>query len=257
VPLLWAEMSESLDEARSGLAAREGTPIDRIGCWPSTEPFPHKEAIAEWARAKEIDGVVWTALGPRFDADGEIASAEEIISYLRDLDDATKVKAEEYVRKAPPRIRTPYRALIERELGWTPQSRRGKRMDWTGKKYGFCVNCAATSYPERRRGYCSRCFSAADALRKIDAWDPHDQTTWHGCPYRKDSIRVPNPTAYIERCKSTFRAALERRRLVEARCRGDEHLPSHDVELQWRGLAFDLSVRDRKAFDLKSRHACA
>jgi hypothetical protein len=122
VPVLWSEMAiDNLDAARRDLAAREHTPrIDRIGCWPSAESFPHVETIAAWGRAKGIDGVVWTALGPRFDADGEIASAEEIVAYLRSLAGNTKTSAEEYVRRAPPQIRTPNRAIIERELGWTP-----------------------------------------------------------------------------------------------------------------------------------------
>jgi hypothetical protein len=121
VPLLWAEMTNrNVDEARSHLAKREGTSDGWIGCYSSADSFPHIEAISAWARAKDIDGVVWTALPPRFDADDEVPSAEQVVMYLRSLDEETRAKAEEYVRKAPLQIRTPYRAIIERDLGWTP-----------------------------------------------------------------------------------------------------------------------------------------
>ena len=35
------------------------------------------------------------------------------------LEDPERAKAEEYVRKTPPQIRTAYREAIELELGWT------------------------------------------------------------------------------------------------------------------------------------------
>jgi hypothetical protein len=121
VPLFWAEMtSTDVDEARSDLAQREGTSVSRIGFYPSAEYFPYTEAISLWAREKGIGGVVWTALPPRLHDDGEVPTAEDVVAYLRSLDGETKTRAEEYVRKTPLQIKTPYRSTIERELGWTP-----------------------------------------------------------------------------------------------------------------------------------------
>ena len=44
-------------------------------------------------------------------------TAEQVIAYLRALDGEDRQKAEEYVRKAPAQIDTPYRRLIAQELG--------------------------------------------------------------------------------------------------------------------------------------------
>lgn len=45
-------------------------------------------------------------------------TGEEVVGLLRALDAAKRPEAEGYVRQAPAQIDTPYRRLIERELGW-------------------------------------------------------------------------------------------------------------------------------------------
>jgi hypothetical protein len=119
--LLWSVMQvTSAEEARRNLAAREKCAEGSIGYWPSDGGrFEHSDLIGSWAASKGIVGVVWTALGPKFDSSHSLASADEIVSYLRNLEEPTLSLAREYVRKTPPQIRTPYRAVIERELEWT------------------------------------------------------------------------------------------------------------------------------------------
>jgi hypothetical protein len=70
-------------------------------------------------RSYQIKGVVWTALKPKFANEYRKPSVEEVTRYLAGSG-VTKARAEEYVRRAPVQIRTPYRDRIERELGWHP-----------------------------------------------------------------------------------------------------------------------------------------
>jgi hypothetical protein len=123
VRVQWAEMTdERLGQARANLARREGS--DAIGEWPSTHQHEHSHTIAEWAKAKGLDAVVWTALEPKFNGvPGRIPSGQDVLAYLSGLVAAGKSHAaEEYVRRAPRQIRTPFREIIEAALGWTAES---------------------------------------------------------------------------------------------------------------------------------------
>ena len=123
VPTLWAEIyADDTDDARSRLALRESTVIERIGVWPCNKEYLHSEIIGRWATAKGLDAVIWTALGPKFDSkDDKIATLAQAIVYLRSLvDRGISASAEEYVRKAPVQISTPFRSAFETEFGWTP-----------------------------------------------------------------------------------------------------------------------------------------
>ena len=123
VPTLWAEMyADDIDDARRRLKLREGTVIERIGVWPYNGKYLHSKIIGRWATAKGISAVIWTALGPKFDGeDNKIATLAEAIAYLRSLvDRGMSASAEEYVRKAPAQISTPFRSAFETEFGWTP-----------------------------------------------------------------------------------------------------------------------------------------
>ena len=122
--VLWCELKvASIDAARHVLAEREGIKPHNagrlIGSWPN-EDHAFADQIGEWAAKKNIVGVVWTALGPRFGGKNETPSCEAVVGYLRGLSGETRMRAEEYVRNAPAAIRTANRTAIEEALGWTP-----------------------------------------------------------------------------------------------------------------------------------------
>ena len=128
VPVLWSTLSvDSLDDARQALAWREGISdsfLERsIGYWCPARISPHRESqqIGQWAGSRSLQGVVWTALKPRFEGKPFKPSCDQIISYLSELDEGSKRVAEKYIRNTPAQIRTSYRETIERELDWTAE----------------------------------------------------------------------------------------------------------------------------------------
>jgi len=141
-PVLWAYLTcPDMAEAHEALARREWgiDPLPRrwttqdwiswkkrtIACWTQLagSNSANAQQIAAWANGKKLDGVVWTILPPKYqEENGRVPSVAEILNYLKDLYDSKPKRhanAEEYVRKAPPQIRTNYRAAIETSLGWT------------------------------------------------------------------------------------------------------------------------------------------
>lgn len=127
VTTLWAHLDvESLDEAKEALATREGIANGNIkhsiGSWLSTDVSsdPHASLVAEWSIKRSIDGLVWTALKPRFGRLQRMPRLEEVIEHLGRLGGIERVAAEEYVRLAPRQITTPYRSAIQEKLGWNP-----------------------------------------------------------------------------------------------------------------------------------------
>jgi hypothetical protein len=129
VQVLWNILRVSdLRSAKQELAARERIRpqnIDRhIGFWTAAEQSAGVSSarIAVWSKAKGIEGVVWTALPPRFrDTVGRVPTAEEVVSFLESLGQEQRERAEEYVRRASRQIDTRYRRIIEKQLGWLPQ----------------------------------------------------------------------------------------------------------------------------------------
>lgn len=115
VPVLWAELSaESLDEAVGLLQEREGCVPRRIGVWPSvgevvTDSY---DVIDQWAKARGCEGVVWTALPPKWRVDGQVPSVAEIIDHLERLQPEARSRAAEYIRRAPDQIETEYRSEL-------------------------------------------------------------------------------------------------------------------------------------------------
>jgi hypothetical protein len=82
------------------------------------------ETIAAWADQYALDGVVWTNLSCGFKGDrGMMPSGVDVVWHLRDLQDVSLRRAEEYVRRAPLQIDTDYRRLIAKELGWRCESK--------------------------------------------------------------------------------------------------------------------------------------
>lgn len=121
---VWTTMTvANLSEGVESLRFREGEKLNEkhIGRWPCETPYPFSATISAWAKAKELDAVVWTALPPKFDGiDNRVPSAEEALNHLAGLSREAAATAEEYVRRTPLAVRTPFRALFEKERGWTP-----------------------------------------------------------------------------------------------------------------------------------------
>ena len=120
---LWTLMdTQSINDACDQLAQREGITgsVDEcIGRWP--EPTTYCiPGIAEWAREKQIDAVIWTALPPGLKRREGKPDAQDVIDHLRALPEAKRDKAEDYIRLAPAQIDTEYRRLISEQLGWKP-----------------------------------------------------------------------------------------------------------------------------------------
>lgn len=118
--VLWTELDVSdLSDAIKQLKSREGTTSKQIGRWPCTEKFAYGAEIGRWAFEKKLEGVVWTALGPKFaDEDGRRASRDEALQYLRSLSGEKRDRACEYVQRTPQQIDTDYRQAIIANLGW-------------------------------------------------------------------------------------------------------------------------------------------
>lgn len=125
VPVLWAKLDcKGKSEAIEALRKREGTRERHIG-WrfgssqsTSTEfGEQHRISISQWCFEKGLDGVVWTALPPKFGKDeaknGIAPTQQEAIDYLHRLEGSHRDLAFEYIREAPQQIRTPYRAAFE------------------------------------------------------------------------------------------------------------------------------------------------
>lgn len=110
----------NLSQAREALRVRERT-VDRfIGYWSPTESTTSDvtQVIATWAVQQGLDGVVWTALPPKWnDQNGIAPSIDQVLTYLRER--GVGSRAERYVRQTPAQVQTAYRARIEAELGWT------------------------------------------------------------------------------------------------------------------------------------------
>ena len=128
LPVLWTRLSvQSLDEAVHALAGREGIREKNarysIGFWSPDRSSRREQTrvIGAWAAAQGIQAVVWTALKPGFpNGRGVVPSCEQALDHLRGLDTKAVASAEEYVRRTPAQIRTPYRTAIEKEFGWMP-----------------------------------------------------------------------------------------------------------------------------------------
>jgi hypothetical protein len=126
VTSLWAQMTTTdLSTARDSLRARERVPRSNMtrdtDVWRRGDPtLPLIPNLSEWVESKNLDAVVYTNLGRNFHLDGHLATADEVVGYLTNLEGGTLEEAREYVRKAPPQVNTAYRRAVEAALGWTP-----------------------------------------------------------------------------------------------------------------------------------------
>lgn len=124
---LWASMkANTLEAAKRDLAKREG--IDEpnirygIGWWDRASNRRYGRCsgrVAEWGDQKGIDAVVWTNLKPGFRTErGIVPTYIEVLAHFRSLNSEEFSLAEEYVRRAPAQVSTPYRKALEGDLGW-------------------------------------------------------------------------------------------------------------------------------------------
>ena len=110
----------NLDQAKEALRRREGTVAKRIGTWEKGAVEPSLiHGCAEWAEARGVDALVWTALGPRFNKKDVVPLEEEALSDLGALRGSARQLAEAYVRRTPRQIDTPLRRQFEARLGWS------------------------------------------------------------------------------------------------------------------------------------------
>jgi hypothetical protein len=76
------------------------------------------EPVKEWARAHNVDAVIWTDLPSNFeDHTGRKFSVDAAVDYLAELPKELIDQAREYLDRAPAEIETPLRAKL-REDGW-------------------------------------------------------------------------------------------------------------------------------------------
>lgn len=126
VRALWALMDiENTGDAREALRMREGilekNALKHVGVWSNHDAAPSSiPGIDGWAHVQAIDGVVWTALPPKFGDKERTPTEEEVVQHLHELSGTKRDLAEQYVRRAPRQIDTAYRRRIERELHWIP-----------------------------------------------------------------------------------------------------------------------------------------
>lgn len=122
---LWAVMDATdIASAREALRLRESIPstaAQRIGAWSIGDAPPQLILdLPEWAHARGVSGVVWTALPSKFAGTERTPTEDEVVRYLGQLTGAARASAERYVRQAPTQIDTPYRRRIEAVLHWVP-----------------------------------------------------------------------------------------------------------------------------------------
>ena len=121
VKVLWSVMAtNTLEHAIESLRLREGTARKHIDSWEYTADDPEPiSGLSIWARSIGADAVIWTALPPKFSGKNHVVpSLSQAMEYLNSLNEEAMGLAEDYIRKAPPQIRTPYRNAFEVEFGW-------------------------------------------------------------------------------------------------------------------------------------------
>ena len=116
-----------LDDAVADLRCREGTNMANIGYVCVDEqparPSAIEKAILDWAAKQKLDAVIWTALQSNFEEKtGQPYSVRQAIAHIKSLPVDGKVKAAEYVWKAPDFVQTPLRSALQREPWFSEKS---------------------------------------------------------------------------------------------------------------------------------------
>ncbi|CCQ91176.1 conserved hypothetical protein [Nitrospina gracilis 3/211] len=118
----------NIDEAREQLAGRECCGTEHIGLLTASGRTESAltpallDVLKTWMESKNLSGLVWTELPFGFKANpGHLPTVEDVCAYLEGLIKRNEhANAEEYIRKAPLQIDTPYRKIIEQRFGWPP-----------------------------------------------------------------------------------------------------------------------------------------
>jgi len=123
---------DSIEKAKENLATREGIKKEKIemhlGVWDRDKHSADKEedqilrAIDMWAINLNLDAVVWTNLKPKSpDKKERFPSFGELREHLsKKCSYEERSNAENYIRRTPRQIDTPYRRRFEIEYGWSP-----------------------------------------------------------------------------------------------------------------------------------------
>jgi len=109
-----------LEDAVCDLRSREGTTLGNIGRATITREAASlncdPENLIVWAQAKNLDGVIWSALKSNFQEETKQPfSVDAVVAHLKSLTPEGKVKAAEYVWRAPDFVRTRVRAALQKE----------------------------------------------------------------------------------------------------------------------------------------------
>ena len=128
VRALWTLMdADAVDDAREHLRRREGilkeNRFKHIGIWPDEDPNCIL-GLEEWAHARRLGAVVWTALESNTGED-LLSTEGKVIQHLRGLVGSRRDEAERYIRQAPRQIDTDLRRRIEAEFQWVPHNANG------------------------------------------------------------------------------------------------------------------------------------
>jgi len=112
----------SPDDAVADLRCREGCSvrhIARLDVSKSSDKVEQPDGstdIRSWAQGRELDVIIWTALPSNFECKVKTPfSVRDALVYLKMLSPQAKVKAAEYLWRAPEFVRTPLRTAIEKE----------------------------------------------------------------------------------------------------------------------------------------------
>ena len=109
----------TLAEAMSDLRVREETTLENFGRATDAGALncvPSEAGIGAWARTKNLDAVIWTALKTNFqEKTMQPFSVHAALSHVKTLTVEGKVKAAEYVWRAPEFVQTPVRSALQRE----------------------------------------------------------------------------------------------------------------------------------------------
>lgn len=124
-PTFWTLSRKATALAAAGdLAVRESVWSHDVGHWSRSENMRASSGIeaivGEWVEARGVDGAVWRAAEPNLpDFSPGFPSEQVRLEWLRRLVETGRAAAaRDYFERMPAQIRTPFQALVERELGW-------------------------------------------------------------------------------------------------------------------------------------------